>query len=70
MVPALLGKPLKAVGIPHGAIIGAIFRKETFMIPRGDTEIQAGDHVIIFALPEAVGEIEHFFSKRKLFQRK
>ncbi|MEE8143452.1 MAG: Trk system potassium transporter TrkA [Planctomycetota bacterium] len=66
----LVGKPLKDVGMPRGAIIGAVFRKETFMIPGGDTTIQAGDHVIIFALPEAMGTIESLFAKRKLFQKK
>jgi Trk K+ transport system NAD-binding subunit len=31
------------------------------MIPRGDTQIQPGDRVVIFALPSAISAVEQLF---------
>ena len=51
--------PLKDMGFPHNAIIGGIIRgNESFI---GDTQIQAYDRVAVFALPEAVKEVDKFF---------
>lgn len=46
---------------PRGAIIGTITRGETILIPRGETVVLPGDEVIVFALPEALPEIEKLF---------
>lgn len=54
----LVGSPLRKVKFPQGAIIGAIERAEEFFIPHGDTVIQPGDRVIVFARREAVPKIE------------
>lgn len=35
--------------LPDQVVIGAIIRDKTLVIPRGDTVINAGDHVILFA---------------------
>lgn len=54
-------KPLKDVEFPKHAIVGAIIQDEAVIIPRGDTLIQPGDKVVIFSLPQAIGEVEKLF---------
>jgi len=56
------GKALKDIHFPKGSLIGTILRGEEIIIPRGDDEILAGDEVIVFALPEAISEIERLFA--------
>jgi len=58
-----LDKPLKDIPVPRGAIIGAITRGGEVIIPSGDDDLRAGDHVIVFALPDAVVPVEEFFSQ-------
>ena len=53
--------PLKDLGFPHNAIIGGIIRGNESFIAVGDTQIQAYDRVAVFALPEAVKEVDKFF---------
>ena len=57
-----LGKELKDVHLPRGAIVGAIVRPSgEVIIPRGDAVIQAGDRVIFFCLENLVPELESAF---------
>ncbi len=57
-----LGKALKDVHLPRGAIVGAIVRPSgKVIIPRGDAIIQAGDRVIFFCLENLVPELESAF---------
>jgi trk system potassium uptake protein TrkA len=49
------------MGFPHNAIIGGIIRGNESFIAVGDTQIQAYDRVAVFALPEAVKEVDKFF---------
>ncbi|MGE3164894.1 MAG: Trk system potassium transporter TrkA [Planctomycetota bacterium] len=65
----IVGKPLKSAGMPRGAIVSAIIRGDTFEIPRGESIVQAGDHVVILALPEAESKVDRLFSRSKLFHR-
>ena len=53
--------PLKDIGFPRNAIIGGIIRGNESFIAVGDTQIQAYDRVAVFALPEAVKEVDKFF---------
>jgi len=46
---------------PSGAIIGTIMRGDTIVIPRGMDRVLPGDEVIVFALPQAVPEVEKYF---------
>ena len=54
-------RPLKEMGFPANAIIGGIVRGNESFIAVGDTRIQAYDRVAVFALPEAVKEVDKFF---------
>jgi trk system potassium uptake protein TrkA len=46
---------------PPGGVIGTIIRGDVIIIPRGKDQVLPGDEVIVFALPEALPEIEKFF---------
>ena len=54
----IVNKPLHKVKIPKGVIVGAIFRKDEIIIPRGDTVIRPGDRLIIFALLQVLPKLE------------
>jgi trk system potassium uptake protein TrkA len=58
----VLGKPLKDIDVPAGAVIGIIVRGEEVVIPGGEDHLEPGDHVIIFTLPAAISRVERFFS--------
>jgi len=53
--------PLKDMNFPRNAIIGGVIRGNESYIAVGDTQIQAYDRVAVFALPEAVKEVDKFF---------
>ncbi len=52
---------ISELSFPPGGIIGTIIRGEAILIPRGDDTVLPGDEVIVFALPEAIPEIEKLF---------
>ena len=52
---------LKDMNFPNNAIIGGIIRGNDSYIAVGDTKIEAYDRVAVFALPEAVNEVDKFF---------
>ena len=58
---AITKKMLKDMSFPKNAIIGGIIRGNDSFIAVGDTQIQAYDRVAVFALPEAVKEVDKFF---------
>ncbi|MGD9487979.1 MAG: Trk system potassium transporter TrkA [Calditrichaceae bacterium] len=55
-------KPLIDLRFPKDAILGAVMRGEDVFIPVGSTQIQAGDKVVLFALPTAIHEVEKLFN--------
>ena len=52
---------LKDMNFPKNAIIGGVIRGNESYIAVGDTKIEAYDRVAVFALPEAVKEVDKFF---------
>ncbi len=54
----IVNKPLHRIKIPKGVIVGAIFRKNEVIIPRGDTVIKPGDRLIIFALQQMLPKLQ------------
>ena len=63
-----VGKKLKDIKFPPGAIVGAVARtRGDVIIPRGHSTIEPGDRVILFALEHVVPKIESAFlvEKRK-----
>jgi len=62
---AVCGKKIMDLHLPKDSIIGAIQRGDEIFTAGGDSVILEGDHVIIFALPEAVNAIEKVFTRRR-----
>lgn len=58
---AITKGPLKGIGFPKNAIVGGVIRGSEAYIAVGDTTIEAYDRVAVFALPEAVKEVDKFF---------
>ena len=56
----MVNKPIKALGLPKGILIGAIFRNNDAIIPSGDDVMLPGDRIIIFAAAAVVRKVEHF----------
>jgi trk system potassium uptake protein TrkA len=57
-----VGKKLRDIRFPRGAIVGAIVRpSDEVIVPRGDASIQPGDRVIFFTLESVVPELESAF---------
>ncbi|MGQ4554721.1 Trk system potassium transporter TrkA [Halobellus sp. GM3] len=55
----LAGRPIhESTGdLPEGVVIGAITRAGEFITPRGDTVIEHGDHVVVFADIDVVDDV-------------
>lgn len=58
---AITKTTLMNMNFPSNAIIGGIIRGNESFIAVGDTQIMAYDRVAVFALPEAVKEVDKFF---------
>ncbi|MDJ0765691.1 MAG: Trk system potassium transporter TrkA [Myxococcota bacterium] len=62
-----VGKPLKAVRFPDGAIVGALIREGRAIIPGGDDMILPGDDVFFFATKSAIPKLERLMAVRLEF---
>ncbi|AFV13050.1 Trk system potassium uptake protein TrkA [Thermacetogenium phaeum DSM 12270] len=63
-VPAsapVVNRRLKEVKLPKGTLIGAIVRGGQAIIPGGDDQVNGGDRVLVFSIPENIPKVEHFF---------
>ncbi len=57
----LVGPLLRDLELPHGVRIGAIYRGGEVIKPGGDVRIKPKDRVVIFALADAVKQVEQLF---------
>lgn len=57
----IVGKPLKNVKFPSGAIVSMVVHKGNTVVPRGEYVIEVGDRVVVFSLQSANAEVEKFF---------
>ncbi len=63
----LVGKPLRELNLPTGTRIGVLIRKGQVIVPRGDTMVEGGDRIMMFAAKDAVKQVEKLFSVRLEF---
>ncbi|OAG26939.1 Trk system potassium transporter TrkA [Thermodesulfatator autotrophicus] len=56
------GRRLEEVKFPQGAIVGALYRAGEVIIPKGETVLQPGDDLVIFAKRESLPKLEQLFS--------
>jgi len=53
---------IRNLNFPDTALIGGLVRNGKGQITLGDTQIQTGDHVVVFAMPDAIKKVESFFN--------
>jgi trk system potassium uptake protein TrkA len=58
----IVGKPLKQIAFPKGAIVTGIIRNDEIIIPTGESIIRPEDRVIIFARRQAIPKVEKILS--------
>jgi trk system potassium uptake protein len=54
-------KRIKDLRFPHGAVIGAIVRNGSLIIPDGSMRVEAGDRTVVFTLPGAISDLDRLF---------
>jgi len=64
--PGRKARKVKSLDLPRGALIGAIVRRDDVSVPHGDSTVEDGDHVIVFALPEKVDDVLEVFGRSRL----
>jgi trk system potassium uptake protein len=57
----IVGALLRDIKLPAGIRFGAIGREDQIIMPRGNTEIMIGDHIILFAMASDVDDMEKLF---------
>ncbi|MCH5308938.1 MAG: Trk system potassium transporter TrkA [Prevotella sp.] len=60
-------KPVKELGLPFGVTIGGLVRKNTGMLVNGNSQIQAGDCVMVFCHEQKLHNVEKFFKQNSLW---
>ena len=60
-------KPVKDLGLPQGATIGGLVRNGVGMLVNGNSQIEAGDSVMVFCHEAKLNNIEKFFKKNVLW---
>jgi trk system potassium uptake protein TrkA len=63
----IVGKPIREISIPKGALVTGIMRKDTVIIPTGESVIEPNDRIIIFAKKQAIPEIEKILAVKLKF---
>lgn len=59
----VVGENIENLGVPDQCVVAALIRDQSFVVPRGNTVINAGDHVIFVGPSEAVQAAHEMFSK-------
>ncbi len=60
----IVGKPLKSLKLPKSICIGAIFKGNNMVIPKGDTIVDVNDIIVVFAEKKSVKKLETILSIR------
>ena len=55
-------EPIRDLGLPEDSIVGGVVRGDRVFIAMGDTQINAYDRVVVFAMPDAVLRVAEFFN--------
>lgn len=54
-------KPVKDLNLERGITLGGLVRNNKGMIVNGQTQIEAGDHVVVVCMNEKIGHVEKLF---------
>jgi trk system potassium uptake protein TrkA len=63
----IVGRPLKAIKFPAGAMLAGIIRQDAITIPSGESTVNPGDRIIIFARRDSIPKIEKMLSVKLEF---
>ena len=61
---ALINAPLGQLHLPRGSLIVAVKRGGKLFVPRGNTQLEAGDKIILMGTPEAMHQVESLVDPR------
>jgi len=59
----VVGQKIQDIDIPDQCVVAAIIREDTFVVPRGETDICAGDEVVFVGPSEAIQTAHDIFSE-------
>lgn len=60
-------KPVKSLGLPFGVAIGGLVRNDVGMLVNGNSQIEAGDTVMIFCHEQKMNKMEKFFKAASIW---
>jgi len=60
-------KPVKDLGLPFGVTIGGLVRHEQGILVNGNTQIEAGDSVMVFCHEQNLKKVEKYFKANVLW---
>lgn len=60
---SLHNQHLRDLKLPGKSLVGAIVREHQTIVPKGDTLLLEGDHIVIFTLPENVNTLLAYINK-------
>jgi Trk K+ transport system NAD-binding subunit len=58
----VVGQTIRTIDIPEQCVVAAVLRDGEFVVPRGETEIRAGDEVVFVGPDEAIEAAHNIFS--------
>ena len=58
---SLAGRQIRDIDFPEGVLVGAIMKGEQVIKPAGDTRIDEGDVIVVFAQAADVPQVEQLF---------
>jgi trk system potassium uptake protein TrkA len=58
----IVGSPLKSMSFPKEALLAAIISDQEIIIPTGESVVQPGDRIVVFAKRTAIPKIEEFLA--------
>jgi trk system potassium uptake protein len=61
---AIVDRRIADLHLPHGSLIVAVRRAESFFIPRGDSVLAAGDKAIVMGTPDALSQVQRHITGR------
>ena len=53
----VIGKTLRELEFPEDALVAVVLRDDEAIVPRGSTELRAGDRLVLITLPENHGTV-------------
>jgi Trk K+ transport system NAD-binding subunit len=56
---------IQNIDIPDQCVVAAVIRNDKFVVPRGQTEIRSGDHVVFVGPSDAIQAAHKIFSAKK-----